>query len=31
MPRVDGVQVARALCKDDPAARILVLTNYTGD
>jgi two-component system, NarL family, response regulator len=31
MPHLDGVQVTTQICKDDPAARILVLTHYDGD
>lgn len=31
MPHLDGVQVTAQLCKDDPNARILVLTHYDGD
>jgi two-component system NarL family response regulator len=31
MPRMDGVQLAAALCAQAADARILVLTNYVGD
>jgi DNA-binding NarL/FixJ family response regulator len=31
MPTLDGVQVATALLREDPGARLLVLTHYDGD
>jgi two-component system, NarL family, response regulator LiaR len=31
MPQMDGVQAIRQIKSDNPAARILVLTGYTGD
>lgn len=31
MPVLDGVQVTSDLCREDPAARVLVLSHYDGD
>jgi len=31
MPRLDGIQAIEAICNEFPAARIIVLTTYTGD
>ena len=31
MPRMDGVEAIAAICKEDPAARILVLTSFAQD
>ena len=31
MPGMDGVDLTRLLCAEDPAARVLVLTHYVGD
>ena len=31
MPRLDGFQAIEAICNEFPAARIIVLTTYTGD
>jgi DNA-binding NarL/FixJ family response regulator len=31
MPGVDGIQAIEAICSEFPAARIIVLTTYTGD
>ncbi len=31
MPVMDGLQATRALCRDDPACRVIVLTTYDGD
>ena len=31
MPQLDGIQAIEAICNEFPAARIIVLTTYTGD
>ncbi len=31
MPKVDGIQLTAAVCKDDPPGRVLALTQYEGD